>query len=312
MLDYKTYNTIFQVKILLPFLISVEKVVFLMKKFNNETEFVFSNEFIGFTTVPNHILNDKGISYKALGLYVQIVQFQNSPGHKIYMKTLEGCKTDRRNSVSSGMNELIVAGYLAKEQLRNEKGHLSGVKYTVYMKPVKPCNTSVPTDNGKPDTGDADTGKPTPKKKIYKKKIYKKKIKSVSQSVLKDKGIEQTDRQTDELQVVTNILQEQIHIEELKQSHDSALVGEIELNILEMYLQDRTTIRGEVKPKSLIQSVISKLNHGHIEILISKFNDISITTKIKNTKGYIQTMIYNAPFETIAGIGNDIRSKGLV
>lgn len=283
-----------------------------MKKFSNQTEFIFSDEFIGFTTVPNHILNDKRISYKALGLYVQIVQFQNSPGHKIYMKTLEGCKTDRRDSVSSGMNELIDAGYLAKEQLRNEKGQLSGVKYTVYMKPVKPCNTSIPTENGKPDTGNADTGEPTPKKKILKKKINKKKIKSVSQSVLRDKSIEQTDRQTDELQAVTNILQEQIHIEELKQSHDSALVGEIELNILEMYLQEKTTIKGEVKPKSLIQSVISKLNYGHIETLIGKFNDISATTKIKNTKGYIQTMIYNAPFETSASINNDIKSNGLV
>lgn len=283
-----------------------------MKKFSNQTEFIFSDEFIGFTTVPNHILNDKSISYKALGLYVQIVQFQNSPGHKIYMKTLEGCKTDRKDSVSSGMNELIDAGYIAKEQLRNEKGQLSGVKYTVYMKPTKPYNTSIPTENGKPDTGNADVGEPTPKKKILKKKIYKKKIKSVSQSVLKDKSIEQTDRQTDELQAVTNILQEQIHIEELKQSHDSALVGEIELNILEMYLQDRTTIRGEVKPKSLIQSVISKLNYGHIETLLSKFNEISATTKIKNTKGYIQTMIYNAPFETSASINNDIKSNGLV
>ena len=75
-----------------------------MKTFNNQTEFIFSNEFIGFTTVPNHILNDKTLSYRALGLYVQILQFQNSPDHKIYMKTLQACKTDGRTSVSNGMN----------------------------------------------------------------------------------------------------------------------------------------------------------------------------------------------------------------
>jgi len=143
--------------------------------FNNQTQFVFSDEFVGFTTVPNYVFNDENISYKAQGIYCQILQFQNSPSHKIYLKTLVGRKTDGRDSVSSGLKELIEAGYLAKEQIRNEKGQLDGVKYTVYMKPRKPHDIRVFTENGKPVLGESDFGKPVTNNKISKKKIIKNK-----------------------------------------------------------------------------------------------------------------------------------------
>ena len=119
--------------------------------------------------------------------------------------------------------------------------------------------------------------------------------------------IQMTDRQTEkELQAVNRVLEEQIYINDLKQSYDSDLVQEIELNIMEMYLQDRTTIKGDSKPKALIQGVINKLTYAHIEEVINKF--ASLETKVKNNKAYLQTMIYNAPFETSAAIKNDIKS----
>lgn len=121
------------------------------KEFSNETEFVFSSEFVGFTTIPNYILNDRRISYKALGMYVQILQFQNSPDNKIYISTLQSFKKDGRDSVASGLRELIKLGYLTKEQVRDSAtGRIKGVRYTVYM---KPCISSDSTNNGKADIG---------------------------------------------------------------------------------------------------------------------------------------------------------------
>lgn len=147
--------------------------------------------------------------------------------------------------------------------------------------------------------------------------INKTDIKSVSQSVLEDKIAEekreeQTDRQTDELKKVKDILKDQVHIEDLKQTYDKGIVEEIELNIMEMYLQEKTVFANGTKPKSIMQDVIGRLNYGHIETLIIKFDEISASTKIGNTKRYLQAMIYNAPFETSTSIRNDIKSKGLI
>ena len=127
-----------------------------MPKFNNETEFVFSNEFVGFTTIPNHILNDKRISFKALGIYAQILQYQNNPEHKIYIKSLVKMKKDGKDSVSAGIKELLELGYLSKEDIRNEKGQIQGVRYTVYM---KPCVSIDETESGKSVIGKSETGK---------------------------------------------------------------------------------------------------------------------------------------------------------
>lgn len=151
-----------------------------MYNFSNQTNFVFSSEFVGFTTVPNIILNDSTISYKALGLYVQILQFQNSPTHKLYQETLVKLKRDGRDSVRAAMNELIDAGYIVKKQLKDEKGRMNGVEYTIYMNPIKPAIEPVPTECGKSNSGKDDLGKADNKKTIRKKENTKKENKSSS------------------------------------------------------------------------------------------------------------------------------------
>ncbi|MEG1416835.1 MAG: DUF6017 domain-containing protein [Clostridium sp.] len=134
--------------------------------------------------------------------------------------------------------------------------------------------------------------------------------KSVSQSVYIYNREKETDRQTDlELQSVNRILEEQIgreELESLKERFDADLVQEIELNISIMYLQDRTTIQGQSQPKVVIQGVLNKLNAHHIEDVLFRFTNYP--KKIDNTKAFLQTMIYNAPLETIASMKNDIKA----
>lgn len=111
-------------------------------KFYNETYFEFEEQFeVGFTTVPNFILNDTRLSYKALGIYVQILQYKFTGKHKIYLNTLSMYRTDGKTSVAAGMDELDRYGYITRVQLRNEKGHYRGVKYIVRSKPTPVENT---------------------------------------------------------------------------------------------------------------------------------------------------------------------------
>ena len=107
-------------------------------KFSNETYFELDGSFKeGFTVVPNYILNNRNLLYKAVGLYVQILQYQNSPTHKIYMSSLQTYKTDKESSVRSGINELINEGFLTSEAIRNERGQLKGKRYIVHAKPIE-------------------------------------------------------------------------------------------------------------------------------------------------------------------------------
>lgn len=113
----------------------------------NETYFEYSNEFVGQTIVTNFILDDKRISYKAQGIYLQIIRFQNSQEHKIYVKGLMKLKKDGKDSVSAGINELLKFGYLLRQPIRNEKGQMQGYKYVVFQKPLQPQEVKPETEN---------------------------------------------------------------------------------------------------------------------------------------------------------------------
>lgn len=104
---------------------------------NNETYFEFDEELdTGFTTIPNYILNDIRLTYKAVGVYVQILQYRNTGKHKVYLKSLANYRKDRKTAVSTALKELEEHGYITRHYIRNEKGHIKGVKYIVRMKPI--------------------------------------------------------------------------------------------------------------------------------------------------------------------------------
>ena len=104
---------------------------------NNETYFEFDEELdTGFTTIPNYILNDIRLTYKAVGVYVQILQYRNTGKHKVYLKSLANYRKDRKTAVSTALKELEEHGYITRHYIRNEKGHIKGVKYVVRMKPI--------------------------------------------------------------------------------------------------------------------------------------------------------------------------------
>ena len=111
-------------------------------KYQNETVFIFSDDFnkSGYTVIQNHILTDENISYYALGIYCQIIKFQHSKNHKIYIKGLANLRKESRNHedlVSAGLKELVEQGYLKREKITDNEGNFLGVRYIVYTKPHK-------------------------------------------------------------------------------------------------------------------------------------------------------------------------------
>lgn len=105
-----------------------------------------------FVQIDKNILSDKQLSWKAKGILVYLL---SKPDDWVtYLTDIENQSTDGRDSVSSGVKELLAVGYLERKQVR-EKGRFKGWEYSVYECP----NVSESTENGKPENGNADYGK---------------------------------------------------------------------------------------------------------------------------------------------------------
>ncbi|HHX60027.1 MAG TPA: hypothetical protein GX707_04710 [Epulopiscium sp.] len=112
------------------------------------------------------------------------------------------------------------------------------------------------------------------------------------------------DQNTDQFQ---KTLEEQVHIEDLKQRYGDGLVDEILNNICEMYRNSSTRIGKQDKPMSIIRNVISKLRMYHIEYVIDQFENAATTSEIFSPKRYIQTLIYNSVYEANIKMTSHIR-----
>ena len=115
-----------------------------------------------------------------------------------------------------------------------------------------------------------------------------------------------TDRQTD-FDRTKVFFEDKLCFDDLKVSHefDKKLIEEIELNILEMYFNDYTTIKGARKPREIVRSALMKHTYWHIEELLNKYKNL--TMKITNPKAYMQTMIYNIAFESDLAVTNQVQ-----
>ncbi len=148
-------------------------------KMKNESEFEFDEVLnMGFTTVPNAIF-ESDLTFNAVGIYCTIIKMRNANGWKIYQSTLVSDKNGR-TKVMNGMKELIEKGWIEKIQLRNEKGHLNGVKYIVRSTPTtfsptseKPISVKPTSDKPKSDNVSLQINKNTNKKNTNKKNTNK-------------------------------------------------------------------------------------------------------------------------------------------
>lgn len=95
-----------------------------------------------FTTIPNSVLNDPKLSWKAKGILCKLLS--NKSDWAVYKSQLQQFSSDGRDSTTSGFNELVERGYIVAVRRHNDKGQFMGWDYIVYDEPI----TETPiTDN---------------------------------------------------------------------------------------------------------------------------------------------------------------------
>jgi len=92
-------------------------------------------------------LNDDSLSWKAKGILSYLLSKPDD--WQIFIEHLKTQSTDGRDSTRTGIHELINAGYVSKQDRRNEVGQIVGVEYIVRENPVKRDDEPI-TENPKP------------------------------------------------------------------------------------------------------------------------------------------------------------------
>jgi predicted transcriptional regulator len=112
---------------------------------------VSKNKENPYVMVSKAWINDKNISAKAKGILLYLLSKPDD--WKIYESDIVNNMADGKASIKSGIQELIKAGYIKREENRNKKGQFAGYIYYVYESPhrVRFSDIGFP-DIGKPAT----------------------------------------------------------------------------------------------------------------------------------------------------------------
>lgn len=115
---------------------------------------VYKKRERGYTNIANNIMDDETISYKAVGIFVSM--WRKPDGWDFNIQALANDHKDGKQSVSSGLDELIEHGYVERIANRN-KGQFGGYDYVLHEVPKSQKGDTVPPKPQKRYTEKRDT-----------------------------------------------------------------------------------------------------------------------------------------------------------
>ena len=284
----------------------------------------------GYTVMSNHHLRNRDLSLKAKGLLSQMLSLPEDWDY-----TLKGLSLINRESVDAirtAVWELERAGYITRQQGRDEKGKMADMVYTIYeqppadRRPVLENPTSAgpvlenPTSAGpvleNPTSDNPVSENPTQlNKEIQRTDLPKtEKINTDSQSTHSipilspsplrgDAAVAAPERKGTEasrqsaFEIYREIIRDNIEYTHLSGDPriDKDRLDEIVELILETVCSARKTIRiaGDDYPAELVKAKLLKLDSGHIQYVFDCLREN--TTKIRNIKKYLLAVLFNAP-----------------
>lgn len=112
-----------------------------------------------FTTVSNVFIEDNDLTFKAKGILLWLLS--KPDGWELKEYAVANAGPDGKSSVSSGVDELIDAGYVKRSKVQNARGHWIWETQVSEIPIFVEQNFRFP-DSAKPDLGNPDFGKAAP------------------------------------------------------------------------------------------------------------------------------------------------------
>ena len=266
----------------------------------------------GYTVMSNHHLRNKELSLKAKGLLSQMLSLPED-----WDNTLAGLSLINKESIDAirtAIWELEKAGYITRRQGRDERGKMTAIEYTIYEQPQPPELDSPILEN--PISAKPTTENPTQLNKDISRTDLPKKDQSITDlsstdsipilspdpSPCGDAAATPLERKRKEaatqsaVDIYREIIMENISYDILTtDSHvDRDGLDELVDIMLETVCTARTTVRiaGDDYPAELVKAKFMKLDSEHIRFVLDCMQEN--TTKIRNMKQYLRTVLFNA------------------
>ena len=272
----------------------------------------------GYTVMSNHHLRNKEPSLKAKGLLSQMLSLPEDWDYTLAGLSL--INREKIDAIREAVRELERAGYIVRSRERDAKGRLRGAEYVIYEQPQPPTSDLPTLENPTLDnpTQEKPTQEnPTQLNKDISRTDLPKKEKSITDLSSTDSipilspdpspcgGAAATPPERKRKEVATQsafeiyreIIMENISYDILiADTHvDRDRLDELVDIMLETICTARTTVRiaGDDYPAELVKAKFMKLDSEHIRFVLDCLNEN--TTKIRNMKQYLRTVLFNAP-----------------
>lgn len=108
-----------------------------------------------FTMIDNGVINNPQLSMKSKAILIYLLS--KPEGWQVYESDIQNHCTDGRDSIRSGLAELIKAGYIVRGK-RRVNGKFGGYEYEVFDEPTQNTVTENPTRHRDGISGDGKTG----------------------------------------------------------------------------------------------------------------------------------------------------------
>ena len=267
-----------------------------MKKYTTKKE-------KGFVQIPNSILSDPNISFKAKSVLAIMLSLPDN-----WDFSVEGindkCK-EGKDCIGKAINELIDAGYVKRTKIRGDDGRITKWDYEVFENPYQ--------DN--PDIEKLEEEIPVLKSSVLDNQsedIPNEENEDTYNTIINKKENNNIYKQTQSYPIISN-LKKSINKFELEKYHQ-IIKNNIDYDILiknntshkkmideiiEIMVEticsskDILVISGEHYNQNCVKEKFLKINSGHMEYIIERLS--KNTTKIGNIKQYILATVFNAP-----------------
>ena len=249
-----------------------------------------------YTVMANHHLRNTTLSLKAKGLLSLMLSLPDDWDYTL--KGLARICRDGVDSIAAAVNELEKAGYIVRRRVRDDKGRVGEMEYTILENPK---------DNISPKRDFPVQENPVQENPVQEKPEQEKRPQlSTKESNTQELSIQEpnpilsnqmgTDESTKREQY-RELLKENIEYDIL--TENSRLNRERIDELLELMTDtvctNRKTLRiaGDDYPAEVVRSRLLKLNSMHIEYVLDCM--AKNTTEVRNIKKYLLAALYNAP-----------------
>jgi hypothetical protein len=270
-----------------------------------------------YTVMCNHHLKDKSLTLKSKGLLSVILSLPDEGNYTT--RGLAAICKEGVDCIGASLRELETAGYLERNQLRDDRGRITDTEYVIYEfpqdKPPKDPNTGKP-DSPLPHTASPHTENPYMDEPDTEMTAQLNTNINKFQNVLNPDGSSTdsipslstppprgTERKgteavnTNDFEIYRDIIRENLEYDHMMANHkyDRDRIDEIVDLMLETVCTAKQTVRisSDDFPAALVKAKFLKLNSTHLEFVLDCLK--KNTTDIRNIKKYLLAMLFNAP-----------------